>query len=440
MKPKLQHRDAMDYSFKAKQALDEGDFDASLELYKTAAKLESEVADFYFDKPDLEPTRSILVRSAAFLNLKAGQIEEAQKFIFFGLTNSKDEEVKEQLYDALEILVSLKNINPFGQTKEYTYLSILRQNSTHYTIEPTKLEFGHSVTLEMIKDFTDNYLKSLKAYALTKVRRLVKFRDDSISELQKEIDRIINPVITNSSYGSFRFSIANDWMKRNDEEKEIVNLKSNIVKNFHNEIFINPLGEQEITEIKEEFSEEEINEIFRPLAKIKSNNSGYSIGVYDTDSFSKKYIPKIVNKQKKELLTTKTLSQEDIGELVTTIAHKRVSEKGKVSKKTIRSEEFKKYETTFKLKEIVPKDKPSVLLSEEILIDMLFDSNIGFTFSFDDFKISYTDIEYQKALDGFNNSFYSKIISLIKKTDLNTEENDDLKIISRYIGNLDALN
>ena len=257
---------------------------------------------------------------------------------------------------------------------------------------------------------------------------------------QEEIDRIINPVITNSSYGSFRFSIANDWMKRNDEEKEIVNLKSNIVKNFHNEIFINPLGEQEITEIKEEFSEEEINEIFRPLAKIKSNNSGYSIGVYDTDSFSKKYIPKIVNKQKKELLTTKTLSQEDIGELVTTIAHKRVSEKGKVSKKTIRSEEFKKYETTFKLKEIVPKDKPSVLLSEEILIDMLFDSNIGFTFSFDDFKISYTDIEYQKALDGFNNSFYSKIISLIKKTDLNTEENDDLKIISRYIGNLDALN
>lgn len=213
MKPKLQHREAMDYSFKAKQALDEGDFDASLELYKTAAKLESEVADFYFDKPDLEPTRSILVRSAAFLNLKAGQIEEAQKFIFFGLTNSKDEEVKEQLYDALEILVSLKNINPFGQTKEYTYLSILRQNSTHYTIEPTKLEFGHSVTLEMIKDFTDNYLKSLKAYALTKVRRLVKFRDDSISELQKEIDRIINPVITNSSYGSFRFSIANDWMK-----------------------------------------------------------------------------------------------------------------------------------------------------------------------------------------------------------------------------------
>lgn len=439
MKPKLQHREAMDYSFKAKQALDEGDFDSSVELYKTAARLESEVANFYFDKPELEPTRSILIRSAAFLNLKAGEVEEAQKFIFFGLTNSNDEDVKQQLYDALEILVSLKNINPFGQTKEFTYLSILRQNSTHYTLEPTSLEFGHSVTLEMIKDFTDNYLKSLKAYALTKVKRLVKFRDDSLTELQKEIDRIINPVITNSSYGSFRFSIANDFLKREDEEKEIVDLKSQIVSKFHNEIFINPLSEQEIEEIKEEFSEDEINEIFRPLAKIKSNNSGYSIGVYDTDSFSKKYVPKIINKQKKELLTTKTLSQEDIGELVTTIAHKRVSDKGKVSKKTIRSEEFKKYETIIKLKEIVPKDKPSIILSEEIVIDMLFDSNIGFTFSFDDFKVSYTDTEYQKAIDGFNNSFYSKIISLLHKDELSVEDNNDLQMISKYIGNLDAL-
>ncbi|MEF9477354.1 hypothetical protein OWR28_06115 [Chryseobacterium sp. 1B4] len=70
---------------------------------------------------------------------------------------------------------------------------------------------------------------------------------------------------------------------------------------------------------------------------------------------------------------------------------------------------------------------------------MIFDSNIGFTFSFDDFKISYTDIEYQKALDGFNNSFYSKIISLIKKTDLNPDESSDLQIISKYIGNIDAL-
>ena len=72
MKPKLIHQQAMDYSFKAKQALTEGKFGAALEFYKSAADLESQVAEFYFDKPELEPTRSVIIRSAAFMNLKAG--------------------------------------------------------------------------------------------------------------------------------------------------------------------------------------------------------------------------------------------------------------------------------------------------------------------------------------------------------------------------------
>ncbi len=84
MKPKLIHQEAMDFSFKAKQALEEGSYPAAFELFKKAAELESQVAEFYFDKPDLEPTRSVIIRSAAFLNLKAGLIENAQRFIFFG--------------------------------------------------------------------------------------------------------------------------------------------------------------------------------------------------------------------------------------------------------------------------------------------------------------------------------------------------------------------
>ncbi|MDF2931537.1 MAG: hypothetical protein K0R36_868 [Chryseobacterium sp.] len=440
MKPKLIHKEAMDYSFKAKQALEEGNLAISVELYKKAAELESQVATFYFDKPELEPTRSVLIRSAAFLNLKAGEIEEAKRFIFFGLLNITDEDIKQQLDDALEILVSLKNSNPIAVQNEYTYLNVLRQKSTHYTLEPTNLEFGHSVTLGMIKDFTDNYLKSLKAYAFSKAKQITKFTEDIESELQKEIDKIINPIVTNSSYGSFRFSIANDFLKRDAEKKEIVDLKTTIVDKFHNEIFINPLNEQQIDIIKDEFTEDEINEIFRPLSKIKSNNSGFNIGFYDIDSFSKKYIPKIVNKQKKQLLTTKSLTPEDIGELVNTITHKRISETGKISRKTISYEEFKKYETNLKIKEILPKDKAALLLTEEIIIDMLFDSNIGFTFSFDDFKVSFTSIDYAKAFEGFNNVFYDRIIFLLKKSDLTTQENADLQTISRYISNIDALN
>ena len=97
MKPKLLHQQAMDYSFKAKQALMDNNYGASFELYKKAADLESQVAEFYFDKPELEPTRSIVIRSAAFLNLKAGLYEIAQKFIFFGLLTVLQIELHQQL-------------------------------------------------------------------------------------------------------------------------------------------------------------------------------------------------------------------------------------------------------------------------------------------------------------------------------------------------------
>lgn len=106
MKPKLIHQQAMDYSFKAKQAFEEGNHFAALDFYEQAANLESEVAEFYFNKPELEPTRSTLIRSAAFLNLKAGQIEKAKKFIFFGLLNTQDPLIKSQLNNALELAVS----------------------------------------------------------------------------------------------------------------------------------------------------------------------------------------------------------------------------------------------------------------------------------------------------------------------------------------------
>lgn len=87
----------MELSFQAKTALDLQNYQDAFEKYKEAAKLEGEVADFYLDKEDLEPTRSIIIRSAAILNLKAGLIDEAQRFIFFGLMNLKDTNIKEQL-------------------------------------------------------------------------------------------------------------------------------------------------------------------------------------------------------------------------------------------------------------------------------------------------------------------------------------------------------
>lgn len=439
MKPKIIHQEAMDYSFKAKQALEQGNYTSAFDLYMLAASLESQVAEFYFDKPDLEPTRSVVIRSAAYLNIKAGKIEQAKKFIFFGLLNSQDILIKEQLNNALELAVSLGNMTADAASREYNYLNLLRQRSVHYIIEPSTMAFGHSVSLEMIKDFSEDYLKSLKAYAISKFKRLIEVGKDVEESFAKEVEKLVNPLVTGSAYGSFKFSIANDFLSREGEQKEVLELKANVVAKYHNEIFINPLADNDIEIIKSNFSEEEVNEIFRPLTKIKSNNSPYKVGYYDSEDFNKKFVNQIVNKQRQKLLTVKPITQEDIGELESSITHKRSSQGGRVHKTTIFKEQLKSAELNLKINQIEPTENPSLILSEEIMLDINFNSSIGFTFSYPDFRVENTDIEYHKALKSFYNAFYGKLKYLATKEELNEEEQKDWQVAKKIIGNTDVL-
>jgi hypothetical protein len=439
MKPKLMHQHAMDLSFQAKQALLGGNEDLSFDLYCKAAKLESEVASFYFDKPDLEPTRSIIIRSAAFLNLKAGDIAEAKKFIFYGLLNFENEEIKIQLNDALELAMSMQHLAPEDANKEFTYINLLRQKSISYIIEPANNVFGHSVSLNMIKDFSESFLKSIKAFAITTYKKQYNITTDLGDHVKKQIEKIVNPLVTNSAYGSFKFSIANDFMARQNEENDIIELKSKIVNKYHNEIFTNPLTELDIEKLKNEYTDVEMDEIFKPLTKIKSPNADYKIGFYSNENFEKHYLPKIVNKQRCQLIINRQLNEEDIGELENSIIHKTKSLAGKTSKTVIHKESLKSYESSLAIKIIEPKDRQPIVLNEEISLIFTFDSEKGFTFSFYDLAIEFTATKYQDALNGFYNLFYKKIKSVVNKKEKNSDEEKEFDVIKKMINNLDGL-
>ena len=441
MKPKIIHQEAMELSFKAKQCLESDNYIEAYEIYQKAALLESQVAEFYFDKPELEPTRSVIIRSAAFLNLKAGLIESAKKFIFFGLLNITDEIIKSQLNDALEIMVSLRNLEREEASRQYNYIAMLRQRSAQYVLEPIdEYTFGRSISLEMMKDFAENYLKSLKAFAVAKYKRIATLAEDIEDAAFKELLKIINPLITRSAYGSFKFSIANDFVKRPGESRELVKLKSNVIHNFHYEIFANLLKPEDISEIKEEYTEEEINEMFRPLFKIKSTNTPYKIGYFDSENLNKTYIARIVNEQRKKLITVRQITQADIGELENSIVHSRIFG-GKLSKKTILKKHLKSLEFDFPTREITPSLKPPIILNNEILLSINFSSDTGFAISFDDFSIEYQSIEFEKALAGFYNSFYEKIKRIITKQieERTEQENRDYMFMNKYIENPEAL-
>lgn len=439
MKPKILHQEAMEYSFKAKQNLEEGNFSAAYDTYKKAAELESQVAEFYFDKPELEPTRSVIIRSAAFLNLKAGLIEEAQRFIFFGLLNLKDEQIKNQLNDALELAVSLRNSNPDIISNEFNYINLLRQRSIHYVLEPISVAFCHSVSLEMIKDFSESYLKSLKAYARTKYKRMLQITGDLEDSIAAEIEKLVNPLVTHSGYGSFKFSITNDFLTRPGEAKQLVELKANIVQTYHHDIFTNPLSDSDIEIIKKYYTNDEVNEIFRPLIKIKSTNTPYKIGYTNPENLSKSYVNRIVNKQRQKLITIRQLSQEDIGELENSIIHKRSSKDGRISKKTIFKELLKSLEFDIRTNQIFPKDYSSLILNEEILVNVFFNSESGFRFVFDDFNVEYIDTEYERGLTGFYSVFYEKTIFLANQIEKKGDELKDWEVITKLIGNIESL-
>jgi hypothetical protein len=252
--------------------------------------------------------------------------------------------------------------------------------------------------------------------------------------------KIINPLITRSAYGSFKFSIANDFVKRPGESKDLVKFKSNVIHDFHYEILANPLKQEDIAEIKMKYEDEEINEMFRPLFKIKSTNTPYKIGYFDSENLNKTYVGRIVNEQRKKLITIRQISQTDIGELENSIVHSRMFD-GKISKKTILKKHLKSLDFDFPTREINPSNNPAIILNNEILLSINFSSDTGFTISFDDINLEYQAIEFEKALIGFYNCFNEKILKIITKSveERTEQENRDYIFIHKYIENPEAL-
>lgn len=437
-----QHEQAMNLSFLAKQARYFGNEDKCLEYYSQAAKLESEIADYYMDKPEFEPTRSIIIRSAAFLNLKAGIIEGAEKFIFWGIINSQDKIIRDQLYEALDLCVSYRDLTSREISGNVDYIYKLRQKSIFYSIEPKSHQYSTAVSLEMISDFSNNYTKSLKAFSGSRYRDHFTNDNTSLQQQEKEVSEfqeLINPMLTTARFGSFKFSIASDFLQRVGESEDFTRLKSNILIKYHDEVFTKDLTDENIDQLKSEFTNEEIDQIFRPLLNIKSNKADYSVSYIDRDSLKKVYLPNAKNIQKQKLLPKKEISVEDIGQLENIISHTRVNQKGIFSRSTILKQELKAYSFDHRTDYLETKKHQPLILKEEIIINIDFNSQLGFTFSFEDLPVETTSITYTEGLI----EFYDNLIDFIKNN-LQLKEKNDLEsqfwlVIKRIIENPESI-
>ena len=96
------HHYAMELVDKANLAKQSGEIEKANNCLLEAFYAESQAAMKYKNKKNLEPTRSVLFRSAASLGIECGKLEESKKMITLGLSGFPPQEIAEELNELLE--------------------------------------------------------------------------------------------------------------------------------------------------------------------------------------------------------------------------------------------------------------------------------------------------------------------------------------------------
>ncbi len=96
------HNQAMELAVQADMARMMGDHEEGKRLIREAFSLERLAAESAKNRLDLEPSRSVLFRSAASLALESGEAREAERLAAIGLSGNPPDEIADELRDVLE--------------------------------------------------------------------------------------------------------------------------------------------------------------------------------------------------------------------------------------------------------------------------------------------------------------------------------------------------
>lgn len=108
------HRQAMELADHADAAGRTGDHVAAQSLFRRAFHLEREAAETVMAHLEAEPTRSVLLRSAASLAMAVHEYREAERLIAAALAGNPPDEVCEELRDLLDKIYSESDLRHVG--------------------------------------------------------------------------------------------------------------------------------------------------------------------------------------------------------------------------------------------------------------------------------------------------------------------------------------
>jgi len=108
------HLKAMDIAELAFIAQRKGKLDQAKQLSKEAFTYERQAAMLLLNDYDIEPTRSVLFRSAACLALDFKDYREAERMVAFGLSGNPPPEILEELRELLISDIPIRSTKPLS--------------------------------------------------------------------------------------------------------------------------------------------------------------------------------------------------------------------------------------------------------------------------------------------------------------------------------------
>jgi hypothetical protein len=108
------HQEAMAHAASAVDANNRGDLTIAKKLFRKAYDLEKEAAKCVAPDLEAEPSRSILLRSAASLALDCDEFREAEQLIAMGLAGAPPTEMQDELRDLLETVYFRRHLDLRG--------------------------------------------------------------------------------------------------------------------------------------------------------------------------------------------------------------------------------------------------------------------------------------------------------------------------------------
>ena len=122
------HEKAMEFYDEGFFARREGKKTLAKENFRKALELETQSAETLKDKLEIEPSRSVLYRSAASMAMSCEEYRQAEKLIATALSGNPPEEIAEELRDLLEE-VNLRKKSK-GKSKQIEHAKLTFANKT----------------------------------------------------------------------------------------------------------------------------------------------------------------------------------------------------------------------------------------------------------------------------------------------------------------------